>query len=158
MCRGVIRTGSLLQLQGLGFRNRLMLHYTIKKCRLISDAEKRFEVFCVPTNASPTWVKSGCKPNRCPAAVPKARYVIVSYRLKRIGMVSCDEYFAAQQLSFRDFLGTHAWKYHKIAQLFSYGDMMQMAGNSFHSGSCGHFVISTLLLPKLKRFGEVARL
>ena len=88
-----------------------------------------------------------------PAAVPKARYVIVSYKLKRLGMISCDEYLAAQQLSFTDFLGSAAWKYNKIKELFSYSDIIQMAGNCFRTGSAGHFVVSTLLLPKLKQLG-----
>ena len=146
-----------MQLQGLGYRARVMLHYVVNKRCLISDPENAFQVFCVPSNASLGWAVS-CKANRCLAAVPKGMYVIVSARLRRIGMVSVPEHVSFQQMSFNDFFGSDPVKYKALTSLFSYSDLIHLAGNSFHVSSCGHFVIATLLLPKLKNFGARASL
>ena len=142
-----------MQLSGLGFRNKLMLHYVVHKCRLIDNPEHFDSIFVVPTNASPKWTDS-CRPNSCPAAVPKGRFAIVSGRLRRIGMICPQELFASQQISFRDFFGTNPTKYAEAVRQFNYSDLINMAGYSFHTGSCGHFAIALLLLPKLESFAR----
>lgn len=145
--------GSLVQLDGLNDRNKVMTHYVVTQFRLLSDPGKYQQIFIVCSERSPPY-HQGYKANRYPANVPEQRWVIVSGRLRRVGLMAPEELLAGQQMSFGDLVGDEADKFLVLVGKSRYIDCCKVSGNSFHIGSCGHFVLSVLLLLRLRNLGE----
>ena len=92
--------------------------------------------------------------DRYPANVPKARWIICSGKLGRLGLISPCEFLAGQQLALSDFL-SNADQFVDLLSWGSYLDLMKWGGNSFHVGSAGHYSVAVLLLPRFANLGVV---
>ena len=138
----------------LGERNKIQVLFAINKYRLLSDKENWQHIFIVKSETSPRFLKKITR-DTFPACVPKGRYVVVSGRLGRVGIMHVFEFWAGMQLSLKDYLQHDLQRYHQLTKLFSYSDFIKMAGNAFHISSCGHWTIAVLMMPRFVKFGMV---
>ena len=129
-----------------------MLLLTVRRNNLLSDRERFHGIFVIPTDRSALFCRN---PRRdvFPACVPKGRFVVVGGSIKRVGLMCPDEFWAGQQMSFGDFMGSDRDRFTEIANNYSYSSLIRFGGNAFHVGSAGHFTIAQLMLFRFADFG-----
>ena len=143
-----------MQLEGIGDRTKVMTFFTIRKLNLLSDQERFHSLFIINSERSLGWYRA-ITADHLPAAVPEGRIVIVAGHFKRLGLLCPEGSWAGQQVSFVDYLGSDESRFRQIAKRFTYGSFIRLAGNAFHTSSCGHFALAALLLPRFSSFGIV---
>ena len=130
-----------------------MLNYIVENLRILKQDDLKDGFFIIPSERSPRFVKALPK-NRYPTCTPKARWIVVSFRLRRISLIAVPEFWLGQQLHLHDFFDLNEEAYRKLAEQFSYSDLIRFCGDAYHCNSCGHFVVSTL---SIKRFAGYCR-
>ena len=122
-----------------------MVDFCAKRWKLCS---KTGETYIVPSERGPRFCTQ-LIPNRFPTCVPKAKWIVISHDLARVGMMSPEEFLSGQQIALTDFLSSKEdWL--RVRDAYSYSELCRFGGNAFHSSSCGCFSVATLLLPRFK--------
>ena len=111
--------GSYINLAGLGFRQLVMLKYCVELFRILKDDHLKEQTFLVPSERSPRFVKA-LPGNRMPTCTPKARWIVVSFKRRRISLIAVPEFFLGQQLHLHDFFGLNVECYRELFSRFSY--------------------------------------
>ena len=133
-----------------------MLHFCVNKHALFTDAVKKDQIHIITLERSPKF-GAQVSSNRVPIAVPKARWVIASYKHRRLSWIAPEEFAAIQQLSFLEFFDGDADALSHLIQSgkYTYSDLIRFPGNAYHMNSCGSFVCLVLLHSRSKNIGDL---
>ena len=96
-----------------------MLKYCVELFRILKDDHLKEQTFLVPSERSPRFVKA-LPGNRMPTCTPKARWIVVSFKRRRISLIAVPEFFLGQQLHLHDFFGLNVECYRELFSRFSY--------------------------------------
>ena len=135
---------ALIQTYGLNKRNNTMLDWVVKHFRLLEPPSSG--VYFVPSERGPRFCQN-MTADRFPTCVPKAKWIVVSAELNRIGWLCPEEFLCGQQMALTDYVESPEG-FDIIRADFSYSALIKFGGNAFHSSSAGCFGIAVLLLPR----------
>ena len=127
-----------------------MTHWCVFTYRCLVG-ENFNKIWIIPTERSPKFVQY-LAPDKIGSVVPRARWVLVCGRLKRMSLLAIPELWAIQQYSLSDFLRDSEWKWKIIHEQFSYSDLVRFCGNGCHAMSHGAFHIATLSMRRLQNY------
>ena len=130
----------------------LMVFFCVHAYRLLSCPIKRRQRWIIPADASPDYCHN-LTPEFFPTMKTKSRWVLCYGEGRRLSLMSISELWSGNQLHLFDYIGLNPNKLDYVLKKLSYGDFVRWIGNSYHTSSCGHLYISSLMMDRMAPLG-----